>query len=474
MNSGIHIRFEPRQDLTHTRKELRARNVQLVEQLNFFILLGLIALTSIPHGTVEAWWIGAFECGAFALGGAWGAAGLYRQTWRLTDGILLALPAALLVLAFVQILPLVGSAARVPLSADPYQTRLWILHFGALLIVGALLLQYTNNLSRLRSLVFVIISIGVISALFAIARQLMFVPSPGSGSSLTAEASFGQFINRNHFALLMEMTLGLVAGIVIGGGARHGHLPFYLAIIAVLWIALVWSNSRGGIMSMIGQSLLLALIWNLRFKRTKAGRRIPKPFSRLRHLAASRGVRAILTLGLVIFMCLGVVWVGGDSLRQRIETLPRELKTTNPTHENSSRVAIWKATLRMIKDHPVAGVGFGGFSTALPRYHEGSGLWIPEEAHNDYLEITASGGIFALLLAVSFAAIVTRRAWFSFTNSPDGFRRAAALGALVGLFGLMIHSLVDFGAHVTINALIIVSLIVVATVRIPAAKIVNC
>jgi len=120
----------------------------------------------------------------------------------------------------------------------------------------------------------------------------------------------------------------------------------------------------------------------------------------------------------------------------------------------------------MIKAHPITGVGFGGFSTALPQYHDGSGLWIPAEAHNDYLEIMASGGIFGLLLAVSFAGIVAGKAWRSFTKSSDGFRRAAALGALVGLFGLMIHSLVDFGAHITVNALIIVSLIVIATVQI--------
>ena len=52
----------------------------------------------------------------------------------------------------------------------------------------------------------------------------------------------------------------------------------------------------------------------------------------------------------------------------------------------------------------------------------------------------------------------------------DPFRRAACLGALVGLFGVAVHGVVDFGLHVTINALVCTVLIVIATLGDGAEK----
>jgi hypothetical protein len=47
-------------------------------------------------------------------------------------------------------------------------------------------------------------------------------------------------------------------------------------------------------------------------------------------------------------------------------------------------------------------------------------------------------------------------------KSPDAFHRAATLGALAGLFGVAVHSFVDFGLHITANALLACTLMVIA------------
>ena len=39
------------------------------------------------------------------------------------------------------------------------------------------------------------------------------------------------------------------------------------------------------------------------------------------------------------------------------------------------------------------------------------------------------------------------------------------MGALVGIFGVAIHSFVDFGLHMTINALVLFVLIVIAVYK---------
>ncbi|PWT80838.1 MAG: hypothetical protein C5B44_04760 [Acidobacteria bacterium] len=396
--------------------------------------------------------------------------GLLGRAQQLNNRTLLGAFAALILLAALQILPIwSGDGVRQGVSLDPFATRLWILYTAALLIVLALLLQYTNDLTRLRALVYVVVAVGVGSAVFGIGRHLTYFVLPVPAGSTSAEASFGQFINRNHFALLMELSLGLVAGILVGGGTRTSHIPIYLTLTALLWTALVLSNSRGGIMSMVGQSIFLALIWNLR---REPHRRLPdgRFSSRLKSLSHMRGTRALLTVGLVAIMAVGVVWVGGDPLRHRFEALPRELESETVSRDNSSRLSIWRATLNMIKDHPLAGVGFGAFATAFPRYHNASGRWTPEQAHNDYLELMASGGLPAVAIGIVILITVGRTGWRRFTAAVDPFRRATCLGALVGLFGLMIHSLVDFGLHITVNALVCISLIVIAIAPVSESK----
>jgi tetratricopeptide (TPR) repeat protein len=98
----------------------------------------------------------------------------------------------------------------------------------------------------------------------------------------------------------------------------------------------------------------------------------------------------------------------------------------------------------------------------MPGYHDASGRLTPRQAHNDYLEILASGGVIGFALAVWFLVLLARRI-VPHLSSNDQFRRAVCFGACVGLFGVAVHSLLDFGLHMTINALLFTCLCVLAT-----------
>jgi len=184
-------------------------------------------------------------------------------------------------------------------------------------------------------------------------------------------------------------------------------------------------------------------------------------------------VRAALILCLLMAVTIGSVWVGGDPLMHRLETVPREFSSRyDDKRMNTRRMEIWQATWQLIRANPIAGTGFGGFSIAFPGYHDGSGVFTPEEAqlrplaaHNEYLELLASGGLIGCGLGAWFVIILIRNAREHLRRSRDSFRRAACLGALVGLFGVAIHSLVDFGLHDTVNAFIFTALVVIATVN---------
>jgi O-antigen ligase len=183
---------------------------------------------------------------------------------------------------------------------------------------------------------------------------------------------------------------------------------------------------------------------------------------RLVRIARWWPVRIALASVLVVGVLFGTVWVGGDRLISNIEAVGSEFDPSAASRYGSSRSEIWKATWQMFLEHPIAGVGMGGYWVAISGYHDSSGKKTPQEAHSDYLELLASGGIIGLALGAWFAFAVIRLMLRNL-KSRDPNRRAISYAATLGVAGVAIHSLVDFGLHMTVNALILVALITIAT-----------
>jgi O-antigen ligase len=457
------------------------RTARLLDTAIFSALLALIPLVAIPYGSIQPWWEGVFECVVFALGALWVVDGLFGGGPRMNGHRLLVPLIALIVFAFVQTIPLgwvtavSNSEMSRSLSADPYETWRFALKLLALTFAGILLLSYTSSQNRLRTLTHVVIGVGVASALFGIVRQI----APANAANfllpqLPPGRSYGQYIDRNHFAFLMEMVLGLVLGLMLGGGMHRDRRLLYLATALLLWAALVLSNSRGAIFTMLCQLLFVALVFTApRPWRASSVKSSGTAFGWLRRISSLFIVRTALIVCLLMAVTIGSVWVGGDPLMHRLGTVPREFSSRyDDKRLNTRRVEIWQATGRLIRANPIVGTGFGAFWIAFPRYHNGSGVFTPEEAqlrplaaHNEYLELLASGGLIGCALGAWFVIVLIRNAREQLRRSRDSFRRAASLGALVGLFGVAIHSLVDFGLHDTVNAFVFTALVVIATVN---------
>lgn len=459
-------------------RSARERPTRLLDKTIFLALLATITLTAVPYGTIEPWWEALFECAVLTLGALWIIEGWLSGTWRSSGGDSLLVPLlGFIVFAWLQTLSVWGGDVSVAaagiedewraVSADPYETRRFALKLIALTLTGQLLLRYTSSPGRLRTLVHVVIGIGVASALFGILRQTTERGAPGLIlPDLASDASYGQFINRNHFALLMEMTLGLVLGLVLslvaGGGTRRHALLIYLAAALPVWAALVLTTSRGGIFGMFSQLLLLALLFGVVRPSRETARQGGGQPSGWRRVGGSFVVRGALILGAVAAMLVGVVWMGGDRLVSRLEAVPDQFGTKSANErEGESRIEVWQATWQLIKANPLVGAGFGGYRTAITEHHNASGELTPQDAHNDYLELLASGGLVGALLAAWFV-IAFFGAARGRLRSADPFRRAACYGAIAGLCGVAVHSLVDYGLHITINAVVCLTLVVIA------------
>jgi O-antigen ligase len=443
-------------------------------QVIYYAALSLVVLAAIPYGTVEAWSIALFEIAVFVLAALWMAEGaLGGGRWLRREHAVLIAPLALVSLyAYLQSLLPAGvtpTNLSEAISADPYETRLFALQFFAFTVFGALLLRYTTNRRRLLTFVLTILAVGILSALFGIVRQTM--QRTGDQGFLLPHLSGGvgyaQFIGRNSFAFLMEMSLGLGLGLLIG--VARERLMLVAAALLPLWAALVLCNSRGGIVSMIAEVVFAALVYlMLRPSRHRGARAAGDGEVETlgwRRLFGSALFKGALVLALFVITLTGTLWMGGAPLADRLETVSGELNPEARDPTGASRRDIWRSTVNLIKARPLAGSGFGAYWIAISRYHEGSGALSPQQAHNDYLELAAGGGLFGALLFLWFVYLFVRRVRFQL-RSTDRFRRGACYGALVGLFGVSVHSLVDFGLHVTVNALVCLALIVIATANV--------
>lgn len=443
--------------------------ILLIDRIVFYGLIALLALTAIPYGTVHPWSRAIFECSVFLLTLLWIVHGLLAGSWRIGNLRLILPIAALVVLAVVQSLvwwqvDWAGVRVGYSLSADPFESWVFAFRTSTLVLAALLLIRFTSSRNRLTILIHTIIGVAIISALFGVARQSL-QHSPGFILPLLRPAlGFGQFINKNHFPFLMEMAMGLVVGVALMRGKRRERIPLYLAALLAMWAALVLSLSRGGLMAMSAQVIFAVLL----FVNSKRIRKTGDEQSKSDRFAWTRSVavKAFMATALFAFIVIGIVWLAGDQLATGVDSAAAEMTAVDRTelHEGSRRRDIWRASWLMFKAHPIAGAGLGGYWTEIPYYHQASGVTTPQQAHNDYLELLASGGLLGAALFIWFAVALIKQARRS-VRASEGFQRAASLGALVGLAGVGVHSLVDFGLHITANALVFVALLAIISLE---------
>jgi tetratricopeptide (TPR) repeat protein len=265
---------------------------------------------------------------------------------------------------------------------------------------------------------------------------------------------FGTFINQNHFAYLMLMNLGLNIGLCIYGGLKK-QLRLLLFIFSLLtWTVIVLTASRGGIVSsfvVIAVLLLLPLAGI-----TQNERNLPKTFSFGKRLA----VFTVLAAALIF----AVAFIGQDRVVQRFEEIPAQLEGATDLY-GYHRIDVWRATIAMIGAHRFYGVGFGGFRYAVSQYIDISGATVPQQAHNDYLELAASGGAIAVFCGIWFLYkfFQTLKRRFSETATP--LINAARIGAVGTLGGIAVHNFFDFGLQFAGNWLFLAAIVSIAIFR---------
>lgn len=250
----------------------------------------------------------------------------------------------------------------------------------------------------------------------------------------------------------MEMTLALPLGMIFAGSLEKEKRFAYIFAVVLMGVALLMTNSRGGVISLIAEILFLLVLSGFRKRKVRAV--VEEKSQKIRRTA----LRAALALALIVALFGGLVLLGGEA------ALSRFAGTVNSEDPTTGRAHFWSVTIDIIKAHPIVGIGLGAFPTAYTRYDSRNGSFRLEQVHNDYLQVLSDGGVVLAALGLFFVVLLFRGG-FARRESTDEYRSGVALGALAGCFAVLVHSFFDFTLHTTANALLFLVMAALATMN---------
>ena len=421
-------------------KEIEATRAS---RILFFLLCATIILTTLAYGTVHQPTLAVFYLAAVVVVGLWTVDAFTGGVLRFHKSFLQIPLLAAFLYALFQIIPFGSLAALadvsdIPrtISLEPFGTQVAALHFLALLIFLAALLTYIDSAKRLRTIVIIITVFGFGYAFFGILQNVLSPQKIYGIYEVPYAKPFGSFVNRHNFAAYMEMTLCLPLGLMFTGAVEKDRRLLFITAIALMGIALILSGSRGGLIALLAAVFFL-IILTTKTKNTKQ--------------FALKISLAVLLLATIV---VGSALIGGENSLTRI---------TEADSSPTTRTHIWSVTLSVIKNNLPFGAGFGAFGVAYTPYDSLNGLERVEQAHNDYLEVTATAGIVGLLIGGFFLWQLFRTGLKNAYVS-NTFRRGVCVGALAGCFAILVHSLFDFVLHTTAIAMLFITFIALVAV----------
>ncbi|UTW48988.1 O-antigen ligase [Bacterioplanoides sp. SCSIO 12839] len=300
----------------------------------------------------------------------------------------------------------------------------------------------------------------ILAASFQAIYGALMVLSGLEWSFFTEKSSYrgtatGTFINRNHLAGYLEMSLALGIGFLLSQSARYrgswrqrlrqtidtilSPKVIMRLLLAVMVIALVLTRSRMGNTAFFASLMITGALALLLMKNR------------------SRATTVLLTSLLVIDVAIVGTFFGVEKVAERLQ---------NTSVEKESRDEVARDTYQMWQQNPALGIGAGSYQYTYPAYRSADvtvrGLY--DHAHNDYLQFLAEFGLpgfIALMLAAvwcGWLGLVAMRKRHSNLMKGLGF------ASTMGLLAIAIHSSVDFNLQIPANAFMFVFLMAMACI----------
>jgi len=224
--------------------------------------------------------------------------------------------------------------------------------------------------------------------------------------------SVGFFSNAGDFGVAMCVVWPL-AGILLLGELKKLPRLFFLISFLAYSGAIVVCGSRGAVLGVV---ITAAVAW-------------------------ARNPRRLGAVLIFLLFIPGIIYVLPQASKQRWQSAADWQEDKTASH----RLALWKAGLRMFRDHPLLGVGPGNFPSSYSEKYAGPGEdpagWVPHSIYIQALsELGLVGTIPVLLLMVLCFRLnaATRKRSPPIDGKRRGFDFSLALGLDLALVGYMV------------------------------------
>jgi len=326
-----------------------------------------------------------------------------------------------------------------PLSLAPWAT----VQMGSSLLIAAVIAAQAARMAQTRSglpvLLMMIAGTGVVAAILGLTAEaadsstvLFFRENTGQGSV------YGPFVNHNHFAQAMELTLPAAIVLLVvalrrlpdKGLSRQRAVVSALGSLVAIVIglaALLRSGSRGGILFMGSALLITAPLWRRRKHCNRMG-------------------PAAVVIGFVLVVIVTLSWTRLPELRERTASL-----IAVEGLEGNSRIDLWRGTLASWRRSPLVGSGLGTYRYVIGMDKPASGSDVLEQAHNDWLEWGSTSGIVGMGLLAILVSGLGKLLAPSRIRAMRAEIRFALAGATLALVATMMHEVIGFGLQSPVN-----------------------
>lgn len=208
----------------------------------------------------------------------------------------------------------------------------------------------------------------------------------------------GPFVYKNQFAAYLESVMGIALAAAIRD--QHRRLAWIL-VAGTMFASVVAAGSRAG------SILCLALLVALPIVAALRGWIGARDLARIGALAIVSGAILVMVTG----------W----------ETTWQRLQEANPY---SLRADLLRSSIAMTRDRPLTGFGLGAWSSAYPGYARFDDGSFVNQAHNDWAQWAAEGGIPFLAVMLAVVALLVRPALDSLWG--------------LGLMAVFVHAWIDY------------------------------
>lgn len=395
-------------------------------------LCALLIFGPLAFGAVEKWSLLVQQAGASLLFLLWAGHSAWRGTLELDRNPLYPPMAAFALL--------VGAQLALGLTSYPYATLAYAVRYAAYGMLFLVALHCFRQPGFARYFAVVMTVFGSLLSVFAIVQGFAANGKIYWLRTLRQLAYYyGPYVNHNHYAGLIEMLAPFPLLMLLS--RRFRQKPLLAFAVILMAASLVFSQSRGGMAALLVQFLLVGLL----LVRTGAQR-----------------LTRVVPAALVVVVAGFALWLGGDLAYKRLVTLQAPLDD----YSVSQRLEVARDSVPMFLARPVQGWGLGTFPHVYPVYRSRYDGRFMNQAHNDYLELLLDTGVVGFGLMVWFLVALFRSALPRLAPWSDSSGANVRAAALLGIAGILVHSVSDFNLHIPANAALFFVLCALATVTI--------